>query len=174
MDYILRKKNQEEMDIRIEDQANGGKIVRSPDQQLPYRIVSPRVDDVERTIDNGNIEEAVSDLREGGLLNYDVRRSAWHLDKGKPSKNSNHGFWIFVSQEARALMGRIEYNRGNVEAALRLFDGIDVAAIAPKLKLSITGNLKTQSNSTHAVVLLLEAILLKSKSLAHLGKFMGT
>ncbi|KAL9674312.1 hypothetical protein QQ045_030584 [Rhodiola kirilowii] len=31
-----------------------------------------------------------------------------------------------ICQEARALLGRIEYQKGNVEAALHVFEGIDV------------------------------------------------
>ncbi|KAG0470323.1 hypothetical protein HPP92_017023 [Vanilla planifolia] len=51
--------------------------------------------------DDGEIQEAESSLREGLSLNY---------------------------EEARALLGRLEYHRGNVEAALRVFDGIDLQA----------------------------------------------
>jgi len=32
-------------------------------------------------------------------------------------------------QEARALLGRLEFQKGNVEVALRVFDGIDVPDI---------------------------------------------
>lgn len=85
-------------------------------------------------------------------------------------------------QEARALLGRLEYQRGNVEAALRVFDGIDIAAIAPKMKVSITrkiGRHKPQSPwdvphmSIHAVSLLIEATYLKAKALQDLGRFKG-
>ncbi|XP_039138318.1 protein NPGR2 isoform X2 [Dioscorea cayenensis subsp. rotundata] len=107
----------------------------------------------DQRIDTGNIEEAESSLRDGVCLNY---------------------------EEARALLGRLEYQRGNVEAALRVFDGIDIAAIAPKMKVSITrkiGRHKPQSPwdvphmSIHAVSLLIEATYLKAKALQDLGRF---
>ncbi|XP_077250800.1 protein NPGR2-like [Tasmannia lanceolata] len=118
---------------------------------------SSRTAEGERRADTGNIEEAESSLRDGGCLNY---------------------------EEARALLGRLEYQRGNVEAALRVFDGIDIAAITPKMKLSIAKigehgeRRRRRSNSyaappmsIHAVSLLLEAIYLKAKSLQDLGRF---
>jgi len=60
---------------------------------------SSRNGEIEQYLDNGNIEEAELSLREGICLNY---------------------------EEARALLGRLEYQRGHVEAALRVFDGIDI------------------------------------------------
>ncbi|KAG0457336.1 hypothetical protein HPP92_022188 [Vanilla planifolia] len=109
--------------------------------------------DGEKRSDFGNIEEAESSLREGGCLNY---------------------------EEARALLGRLEYQRGNIEAALHVFDGIDVAAIAPKIKISISRRIefnKSRSHwnsppmSMHAVSLLMEAIFLKASALHDLGKY---
>lgn len=89
----------------------------------------------------------------------------------------------FSSQEARALLGRLEYQRGNIEAALHVFEGIDIAAVLPKIKFSISRRLEpnrrnSQSDavppmSIHAVSLLLEAIFLKAKSLQTLGRFQG-
>ncbi|PPS00638.1 hypothetical protein GOBAR_AA20026 [Gossypium barbadense] len=73
--------------------------------------------DVEAKLDKGNIEEAESSLRERLSLN---------------------------SEEARTLLGRLEYQRGNVEAALR---------------------------SQQAARLVLEGVYLKVKSLQKLGKF---
>ncbi|CAA7403265.1 unnamed protein product [Spirodela intermedia] len=144
--------------ICMGDQVKGDKIIQSSDHQAtkepPAETDSPGVDDIEQRIDTGNIEEAVSTLREGGLLNYD---------------------------EARALLGRMEYSRGNVEAALRVLDGIDMITVVPKLKHSIAGRAEGHRHrlhgdlvkpmSMHAVSLLFEAILLKAQSLAHLGKF---
>ncbi|XP_072956856.1 protein NPGR2 [Typha angustifolia] len=107
----------------------------------------------ERRIDTGNIEEAESSLREGACLNY---------------------------EEARALLGRLEYQRGNVEAALRVFDGIDISAVAPKMKMSIARRIdrrKARSHwdaslmSLHAVGLLIEAVYLKARALHDLGRF---
>ncbi|XP_058094752.1 protein NPGR2 isoform X2 [Magnolia sinica] len=115
---------------------------------------SSRTGEGERRPETGNIEEAESSLREGVCLNY---------------------------EEARALLGRLEYQRGNVEAALRVFDGIDIAAVIPKIKLSIARRVdrhrrRSKSDaappmSMHAVSLLFEAIFLKAKSLQDLGRF---
>lgn len=81
------------------------------------------------------------------------------------------------------MLGRMEYSRGNVEAALRVFYGIDMITVVPRLKHSIAGRAEgrrprphgdlVKPMSMHAVSLLFEAILLKAKSLAHLGKVKG-
>ncbi|XP_031114361.1 protein NPGR2-like isoform X2 [Ipomoea triloba] len=104
--------------------------------------------------DASNIEEAESSLRESGFLNY---------------------------EEARALLGRLEYQKGNLEAALHVFEGIDIAAVIPKIKISLARRSdpprrNSQSDATlpmsmHAVSLLFEAMLLKTKSLQALGRF---
>ncbi|XXG89806.1 hypothetical protein AAC387_Pa12g1721 [Persea americana] len=117
-------------------------------------MYSSRTTEGDRRRDNGNIEEAESSLREGVCLNY---------------------------EEARALLGRLEYQRGNVEAALHVFDGIDIAAVTPKIKVSIArraeGRRRRSSSdatppmSMHAISLLFEAILLKARSLQDLGRF---
>ncbi|XP_050130198.1 protein NPGR2-like isoform X3 [Malus sylvestris] len=114
---------------------------------------STRTGEVETKVDNSNIEEAESSLRESGYLNY---------------------------EEARALLGRLEYQKGNTEAALHVFEGIDIAGVIPKMKVSISRGCETnrrcsQSDSVppmsmHAVSLLLEAIFLKAKSLQGLGR----
>ena len=86
-------------------------------------------------------------------------------------------------QEARALLGKLEYQRGNVEGALRVFDGIDLQAAIQRLQPSLAekpakkGLTRTESPSSvsqHAASLVLEAIFLKAKSLQKLGKFTGT
>jgi len=78
------------------------------------------------------------------------------------------------------LLGRLEYQRGHVEAALRVFDGIDMSALVPKMKISIARKAdrrKTQWDSPpmplHAVSLLMEAIYLKARALHDLGKDKG-
>lgn len=86
-------------------------------------------------------------------------------------------------QEARALLGRYEYQKGNIEAALHVFEGIDIATITPKIKISLairaqprkkrSHNYATPPLSPHALSLLLEAIFLKSKSLQILGRYKG-
>ncbi|KAK7278441.1 hypothetical protein RJT34_23469 [Clitoria ternatea] len=116
---------------------------------------SSRPAETETKIDNSNIEEAESSLRESGYLNY---------------------------EEARALLGRLEYQKGNIEAALHVFEGIDIAAVIPKMKISISRRCepdirRSQSDamppmSMHAVSLLLEAVFLKAKSLQALGRFL--
>lgn len=90
-------------------------------------------------------------------------------------------------QEARALLGRIEYQKGNIEAALHVFEGIDIAAATPKMKIALalanrkgerhkrrSQNLSSPPMSVHAISLLLEAIFLKAKCLQGLGRFKGT
>ncbi|XP_015088670.1 protein NPGR2 isoform X2 [Solanum pennellii] len=104
--------------------------------------------------DTGNIEEAESSLRESGCLNY---------------------------EEARALLGRYEYQKGNIEAALHVFEGIDIASVTPKLKLALAERVQTKKRrsrsfstpplSINAVSLLLEAVFLKAKSLQALQRY---
>ncbi|XP_019428020.1 PREDICTED: uncharacterized protein LOC109336095 isoform X2 [Lupinus angustifolius] len=113
--------------------------------------------ETETKVENRNIEEAESSLRESGYLNY---------------------------EEARALLGRLEYQKGNIEAALHVFEGIDIDAVIPKMKFSISrrhasNRFLSQSDamppmSIHAVSLLLEAVFLKAKSLQTLGWFQGS
>ncbi|CAG7886851.1 unnamed protein product [Brassica rapa] len=112
-----------------------------------------------KKLDNGNIEEAELSLRETSSLNY---------------------------EEARALLGRIEYQKGNIEAALRVFEGIDINGITIKMKTALTARDEKKHRrrskgsfvappqppmSKHAVSLLFEAIYLKAKSLQRLGRF---
>ena len=87
-------------------------------------------------------------------------------------------------QEARALLGRLEYQRGNLEAALRVFDGIDLQAAIQRLQPALSEKPSSKRNrsrtesphsvSQHAASLVLEAIYLKSMSLRKLGKAAGT
>ncbi|KAI4342656.1 hypothetical protein MLD38_027252 [Melastoma candidum] len=114
---------------------------------------SSRPGEGEPKVDKSNIEEAESSLRESGFLNY---------------------------EEARALLGRLEYQKGNIEAALHVFEGIDIAAAIPKIRHSISRRCDADRRqslgeaafpmSMHAVSLLFEAIFLKAKSLEHLGR----
>ncbi|GAB4830071.1 hypothetical protein Ancab_019712 [Ancistrocladus abbreviatus] len=108
--------------------------------------------EVQKKTDSRNIEEAESSLRESGSLNY---------------------------EEARALLGRIEYQKGNIEGALHVFEGIDISTVTPKIKLALSrrGHRRnsyskdTTPMKKHEVTLILEAILLKAKSFQALGKF---
>lgn len=86
-------------------------------------------------------------------------------------------------QEARALLGKLEYQRGNVEGALRVFDGIDLQTAIQRLQPSLAekppskkGKSRPESQHTvsqHAASLVLEAIYLKAKSLQKLGRVTG-
>ncbi|KAL3828268.1 hypothetical protein ACJIZ3_017070 [Penstemon smallii] len=115
---------------------------------------SSRAGENEAKVDTSNIEEAESSLRESGFLNY---------------------------EEARALLGRLEYQKGNIEAALRVFEGIDISAVTPRIKITIVRRSElaarrhSQSDnppmSMHAVSLLVEAVFLKAKSLQALGRY---
>ncbi|KAK6259384.1 hypothetical protein SCA6_013858 [Theobroma cacao] len=138
-------------------------------RELCANGVCMRTTDVEAKLDEGNIHEAESSLREGLSLNF---------------------------EEARALLGRLEYQRGNVEGALRVFDGIDLQAAIQRLQPSVNENSNSSSFSSysssisshkrgranrdsqtavsqHAASLVLEGVYLKAKSLQKLGRFTG-
>uniref|UniRef100_A0A7N0RGA0 Uncharacterized protein n=1 Tax=Kalanchoe fedtschenkoi TaxID=63787 RepID=A0A7N0RGA0_KALFE len=115
---------------------------------------SMKTAEVEAKLDEGNIQEAESCLREGLSLN---------------------------SEEARSLLGRLEYLRGNLESALRVFEGIDLQAAVQRLQVSTNETVSSsrrgrsrselpQLVSQPAVCLVLEAIYLKAKSLQKLGR----
>lgn len=114
---------------------------------------SAKTTEVESKLDEGNIEEAESSLREALSLNY---------------------------EEARALLGRLEYQRGNIEAALQVFEGIELHAVIHRLRSAISeksqskrGRSRNDSShavSLHAASLLLEAMYLKAMSLQKLGR----
>ncbi|KAM7479679.1 hypothetical protein LguiA_027892 [Lonicera macranthoides] len=122
-------------------------------RQVCANGVCMQTNEIEAKLDEGNIDEAESALREGLSLN---------------------------SEEARSLLGRLEYLRGNVEGALRVFDGIDLHAAVERMQPSLTEKQpskkgRSRTESMHAVPqnaanLLLEAIYLKAKSLQKLGK----
>ncbi|KAL1288679.1 hypothetical protein HN51_057172 [Arachis hypogaea] len=130
----------------MESGESGGSSVR----EVRANGNSIKTSEVEAKLDEGNIQEAESALREGLSLNF---------------------------EEARALLGKLEYQRGNVEGALRVFDGIDLQAAIQRLQSSLSdkpakkGGGSTSTSSQHAASLVLEAIFLKSKSLQKLGKF---
>ncbi|CAN1199833.1 Protein NPG1 [Linum perenne] len=105
-----------------------------------------KAEELEAKLDNGNIEEAESSLREGLSLNL---------------------------EEARALLGRLEYQRGNIESALRVYEGIDIQAATERLQSIADKNARKNSDSQHGASLVLEAIYLKAKSLQKLGRSYG-
>lgn len=93
----------------------------------------------------------------------------------------------FELQEARALLGRLEYQRGNFDAALQVFHGIDIKTLSPIMSKAIAEKTRQSRKSRskaenaaaasvmslHSVSLLLEAILLKAKSLEELERIKG-
>ncbi|RVW28811.1 Protein NPGR2 [Vitis vinifera] len=145
---------------------------------------SSRAGDNERKPDTSNIEEAESSLRESvavmgvtEIIEIPVWGSSYHSSCDFTKIDMVPVNFV----EARALLGRLEYQKGNIEAALHVFEGIDIAAVTPKMKLSIARRCelhrrRSQSEaippmSMHAVSLLIEAIFLKAKSLQALGRF---
>uniref|UniRef100_A0A2P2IW69 O-linked n-acetylglucosamine transferase ogt n=1 Tax=Rhizophora mucronata TaxID=61149 RepID=A0A2P2IW69_RHIMU len=138
--------------LKVDDIADSSESLATRDYSASG--YSSRAGEVDAKVDNSNIEEAESSLRESGYLNY---------------------------EEARALLGRLEYQKGNVEAALHVFEGIDIAAVTSKIKVSLSRRCEqnrrhSQSDATppmsmHAVSLLFEAMFLKAKSLQILGRF---
>ncbi|EPS62151.1 hypothetical protein M569_12641, partial [Genlisea aurea] len=98
----------------------------------------------ERKQDTGNIQEAETSLRESHSLNY---------------------------EEARALLGRYEYQRGNIEAALQVFEGIDISSVAPEMKLALSRLDESPPLSMHGLGLLSEAMFLKAKCLQALKRY---
>ncbi|MFQ6636802.1 hypothetical protein Gotur_027031 [Gossypium turneri] len=95
--------------------------------------------DVEAKLDKGNIEEVESSLRERLSLN---------------------------SEEARTLLGRLEYQRGNVEAALRHLNPNSSSVSSSNYSSSHENNCANlDSQSQQAARLVLEGVYLKVKSL---------
>ncbi|KAJ6351413.1 hypothetical protein OIU78_007349 [Salix suchowensis] len=137
--------------LRLEDMASSSESLATRDYSASY---SSRAAEADIKVENSNIEEAESTLRESGYLNY---------------------------EEARALLGRLEFQKGNIEAALHVFEGIDITSVTSKIKVSLSrrceqNRRRSQSDavppmSMHAISLLLEAIYLKVKSLQGLGRF---
>lgn len=80
------------------------------------------------------------------------------------------------------MLGRLEYQRGHIEEALRVFNGIKISTRVPEMKISIARKArpqKTLSNASssvmpfHAVNILMETMYLKAVALCDLGKFEG-
>lgn len=87
-------------------------------------------------------------------------------------------------QEARALLGRMEYQKGNWQGAIQLFEGIHLGGLLARMRFfasekgQVTKKVKNSkaselSNFLHASSLLIEAIYLKAKSLQKLGALAG-
>lgn len=83
------------------------------------------------------------------------------------------------------MLGRLEFQRGNFDAALQVFQGIDISALTPRMIRAIAERTKQRKPrsksdnvlpnlmSMHSVSLLFEAILLKAKSLEELDRHAG-
>lgn len=84
------------------------------------------------------------------------------------------------------MLGRLEYQKGNFDAALQVYKGIDIKILLPRMTKAIMERTQKQRKprskgenlmpavmSLHSVSLLLEAILLKTRSLEELGRFKG-
>lgn len=137
---------------RVNEMVPSSELISTKDYSAS--VHSSRPGEAERKPDTGNIEEAETSLRESGCLNY---------------------------EEARALLGRYEYQKGNIEAALHVFEGIDVTSVTPKIRITlakigetrrrVSQNYAEPPMSIHAVSLLFEAVLLKAKSLQALGRY---
>ncbi|KAJ3681320.1 hypothetical protein LUZ60_015809 [Juncus effusus] len=154
MGFIEGGAEGEQVEVEVLVSANGGVHLKASDLD-EAKILEAEADVAK--LDEGNILEAELSLREGLSLNY---------------------------EEARALLGRLEYQRGNVEAALRVFEGIDLHAAIQRLQLTLSekptagsrrgrsrsGSDPSNSVSQHAASLVLEAIYLKAMSLQKLGK----
>ncbi|CAN7032981.1 unnamed protein product [Brassica rapa subsp. trilocularis] len=109
-------------------------------------------------VDNVNYDELELSLRETSSLNH---------------------------EEASAFLGRIEYQKGNIEVALRVFERIDINGITIKMKTALTVRQEPKHRrrsktsfapppppmSKHTVYLLFDAIFLKAKSLQRLARF---
>ncbi|CAM0870598.1 unnamed protein product [Alopecurus aequalis] len=80
-------------------------------------------------------------------------------------------------EKARALLARVEYQKGHVEEALRVLSGINIPALIPEVKIFISRLARAHPESSfppmslHAVNLTLETIYLKTIVLRDLGKY---
>ncbi|KAG9144158.1 hypothetical protein Leryth_026086 [Lithospermum erythrorhizon] len=106
-------------------------------------------------LEDAQVDEAESTLKEALSLNY---------------------------EEARALLGRLEYQKGNFDAALQVFQGIDIKSLSQSLSNAIAERMRIHKSrskgsrlvhgvmSLHSVCLFLQSILLKARSLETLGR----
>lgn len=94
---------------------------------------------------------------------------------------------VGLNQEARALLGRLEYERGNFVGALHVFEGIQGHSFGASLRFFVADSRLRHSKGKlfrdgrdsalctflHGASLLLEAFYLKAKCLQELGRFSG-
>ncbi|CAJ1941965.1 unnamed protein product [Sphenostylis stenocarpa] len=125
-----------------------------------------KLSEVEAEVDAGNVEGAETTLRDGLSLTSETDPSSQPTiaicTTLKSEGSSSSKEWRVI--EAKALIGKLEYQRGNVENALRMFDEIDVQAVIQQLQTSLSE--RTPVKNT----LMLEAVYLKAKSLQKLDK----
>ncbi|XP_045825322.1 protein NPGR1 isoform X2 [Trifolium pratense] len=117
--------------------------------------LSSRTGDWESKLSDNQVEEVETTLKQADTLNY---------------------------EEARALLGRLEYQKGNFDAAFKMIQGIEISSLTPGMIRAIsernklrksrskTGTVLPNLMSMHSVSLLIEAILLKAKSLEELKR----
>ncbi|EOA36817.1 hypothetical protein CARUB_v10008472mg [Capsella rubella] len=142
--------------FRFEDQPGSPESLATRDFSASGLSSRTAGGDWDSKLDDIQVDEAESTLKEALSLNY---------------------------EEARALLGRLEYQRGNFDAALQVFKGIDIKVLAPRIIKAIVERTRPckprskvvvvppSSMSMHSVSLLLEAILLKARSLEELGLY---
>ncbi|KAI9083952.1 hypothetical protein K1719_034210 [Acacia pycnantha] len=109
--------------------------------------------EVEAKLDQGNVEAAESALEEGLSI---------------------------TSEEARVLIGKLEYQRGNYASALCVFDGVHLQAALQQLQSLVSDKSSAKkarpraesptSIPRHAASLMLESIYFKAKTLRKQGK----
>uniref|UniRef100_A0A1J3GME1 Tetratricopeptide repeat protein 7A n=1 Tax=Noccaea caerulescens TaxID=107243 RepID=A0A1J3GME1_NOCCA len=144
--------------FRFEDQPGSPESLATRDFSASGLSSSrTRGGDWDSKLEEIQVDEAESTLKEALSLNY---------------------------EEARALLGRLEYQRGNFDAALQVFKGIDIKVLTPRIIKAIVERTRPSkpsrsrvvivppsSMSVHSISLLLEAILLKARSLEELGSY---
>ncbi|KAK4770971.1 hypothetical protein SAY87_031503 [Trapa incisa] len=143
--------------FKLEEPPKSPESLATRDFSASY--LSSRTGDWESNFEDIQADEVVeSSLREALSLNY---------------------------EEARALLGRLEYQRGNYDAALQVFQGIEVRVLSCRMTRAIFERVQQQCKyskkpisgipagvmSMHSVSLMLEAILLKAKSLEKLARY---
>ncbi|KAL6013042.1 Protein npgr1 [Asimina triloba] len=144
--------------------------------------LSSRTGDWDSKFDDCQVDDVESTLKEALSLNYEVVSALCLVYRPFPTCFFYAQLICFDSQEARALLGRLEYQRRNFDAALQVFQGIDIRSLTPRMTKAIAERKRQRKGrhksvilpasvmSMHSVSLLLEAILLKAKTLEELGR----
>ncbi|XP_020588361.1 protein NPG1-like [Phalaenopsis equestris] len=137
------------------DEGEGEGAIEMPMQlrELSANGRSVNASEIEAKLDEGEIEDAECLIRDGLALNF---------------------------EEARALLARLEYQRGNIEVTLQVLHGVDLQAAIERLQPSSSEKVSSrrarsraeslQMNSQPGASLILEAMYLKAASLQKIGK----